>query len=592
MKILFSEKDHKYYLDVQPDKPFTSVSKVLSSIKKPFDSDYWSKKKAVEAGITQKEILDQWKTKSQHACSLGSHVHKLFEDDLISKGAKVHKEHDGLKEAFSLKELQNLEDGIYPELIIPHIPSWTIGTADYIRIEGKDFFIEDLKGFSLDTPIATNEGWKTIGELNVGDLIFDGNGDLTKIKKISPIHYNPCYKITFDSNDELICDHEHKWVVNMRLQNSKEHHKYITGEFTTLELEEKFIQGYTMNIDCVAINLPDVELPLDPYILGLWLGDGNNTCGTLTCMNDDIWKEIKNRGFDVSVDHNRNNNKAESRTIFGISTKLRELNLIGNKHIPNIYLRSSHNQRLALLRGFMDADGHFHQKRKRNVTATTKLWQANAFVELISSLGFKPTVLKCKTSGFGKVNIPSYTINFTSKVSPFLSRNKNYEEVVKGKNFYESKYRYIKKIERIDTVPTKCLAVESETHTYLAGKSFIRTHNTNEDLQLEPKKYYKKELGYADYTYLLAPVGHIIETKFNVYQLQLSLYSYYLECLGYNFKGGIIRHVVVDETKTNSELTIEDIPNLESIQKVIDYPITYMKDEAIAILKSFKNSNR
>ncbi len=260
MKILFSEKDHKYYLDVQPDKPFTSVSKVLSSIKKPFDSDYWSKKKAVEAEITQKEILDQWKTKSQHACSLGSHVHKLFEDDLISKGAKVHKEHDGLKEAFSLKELQNLEDGIYPELIIPHIPSWTIGTADYIRIEGKDFFIEDLK--------------------------------------------------------------------------------------------------------------------------------------------------------------------------------------------------------------------------------------------------------------------------------------------------------------------------------------------TNEDLQLEPKKYYKKELGYADYTYLLTPVGHIIETKFNVYQLQLSLYSYYLECLGYNFKGGIIRHVIVDETKTNSELTIEDIPNLESIQKVIDYPITYMKDEVIAILKSFKNSNR
>jgi len=591
MNIFFSEKDHKYFLDKEPNRPFTSVSKVLGTVKTPFDSDFWSKKKAAEAGITQQEMLAQWKAKSDHACNIGSHVHKLYEDDLIAQGAKVHKTEGELKKAFSLKELQRLEDGIYPELIIPHIPSWTIGTADIIEIKGKDFWISDYKGFSLDTPIATNEGWKNISDLQKGDLIFDGNGDLTPIRNVSAIHYNPCYKITFDTNDELVCDHEHKWVVSSRLQKSK-FCKYVTEELTTLEIEKKFKNGYVINIECVSLNLPDIDLPLDPYVLGLWLGDGNRTCGSLTCENDDIWEEIKKRGFEISVNHNRNFSNTESRTILGISTQLRKLNLLGNKHIPDLYMRSSYNQRLELLRGFMDADGHFNKRRKRNCISTTKMWQVNAFVELISSLGLKPTVLPYKGSGFGKTNIQMYSINFSSLVNPFLSRNKDYDNNVKKKNFFSSKVRYIKNIEKIETVPTKCLEVESETHTYLAGKTLIKTHNTNEDLQLEPKKYYKKELGYADYTYLLSPVSHVIQTKFNIYQLQLSMYSYFLECLGYNFKGGIIKHIIVNKNKTNDQLSIDDIQSLTDINQVMDYPIQYMKDEVIAILKSFKLTNK
>lgn len=591
MNILFSETEHKYFLDKEPNRPFTSVSKVLGTIKKPFDSKFWSAKKAEEEGITQEEMLKRWKKKADHSCLIGSHVHKLFEDDLVNKGGVLHKQEGAYKKAFSLKELQNLEDGIYPELIIPHIPSWTIGTADVITIKGKEFTIEDYKGFSLNTPIATDKGWKNIGDLQKGDLIFDGNGDLTPIKNVSSIHYNPCYKITFDTNDELICDHEHRWVVNSRLQKSK-FDKYVTEELTTLEVEEKFKNGYIINIECVSLNLPDIDLPLDPYVLGVWLGDGNRTCGSLTCVNDDIWEEIKKRGFEVSINHNRNFSRAESRTILGISTQLKKLNLLGNKHIPDLYMRSSYNQRLELLRGFMDADGHFNKKRKRNCISTTKTWQVNAFVELISSLGLKPTVIPYKGSGFGKTNIQMYSINFSSSINPFLSRNKDYNDNVKKKSFFSSKVRYIKNIEKIETVPTKCLEVESETHTYLAGKTLIKTHNTNEDLQIEPKKYYKKELGYADYTYLLSPVGHIIETKFNIYQLQLSMYSYFLECLGYKFAGGTIRHVVVDPLKTNEQLTPGDIISLESLHQVIDYPITYMKEEVIAILRSFKLSNK
>ena len=50
-------------------------------------------------------------------------------------------------------------------------------------------------------------------DLKVNDEVFDGDGFITTIKNVSNIHYNPCYKITFDTNESIICDHEHRWEV-------------------------------------------------------------------------------------------------------------------------------------------------------------------------------------------------------------------------------------------------------------------------------------------------------------------------------------------------------------------------------------------
>lgn len=108
---------------------------------------------------------------------------------------------------------------------------------------------------------------------------------------------------------------------------------------------------------------------------------------------------------------------------------------------------------------------------------------------------------------------------------------------------------------------------------------FIRDYKCNDDLEIEPKKYYKKEKGYSDYEYFKVPVSHIPSTKFNGYQLQLSLYSYFLEHLGYKFIGGVIEHIMFDKN---------DKPSGD----VKEYPITYMKKEVEAILKYFKLNNK
>ena len=384
-------------------------------------------------------------------------------------------------------------------------------------------------------------------DIIVGDTIFDGNGIPTKVQHVSQIHYNPCYKITFDNNSTLVCDHEHKWVINKFIGSSKkEGSKRINVEMLTTDIFE-YYKNNTLKL-AVAINPikieNDIELLIDPYILGTWLADGCRSGGTVTCLNDKVWDEIKKRGHTISHNHNRNNDKAESRTIYGLRSNIIKLGLLNNKHIPDIYLRASYKQRLDLLRGYMDGDGHLNICRKRCDMRTTSLKQAQDIQTLVHSLGYKCTILPYKTKGFGKENIQAYALSFRMKESCFLSRNFNYSDIIN----YTSKnnFNYIKSIEMIDTVPTKCLAVESEDHTYLAGKCLIKTHNTNKEIKTTNGYWqYDKETKKKYYVgnYMLEPLSHLEDCNLNHYKLQISTYAWMLEQEGYIVKDVAFTHL-------------------------------------------------
>ena len=589
MIIKFNEEKHKYYLENEDgsplhdtlNKPFVSVSKFLDYFTDPFNEQeqaekFVSSKNNVLKLKNKQEVLNYWKLRRD----CGTALHKKREDAAIDLGAFTYTiDEHGDKICYSIDELRDLRPGVYTELTIPLMSAWLIGTADQVKVEEKDgkrwVSILDFKGFSLDTPIATKSGWKTIEEIKVGDEIFDGNGNLTTIKNVSSIHHNPCYKITFDSNDTLICDHEHKWEIKTR---KTKYSDFSESTMTTLEMIELLNKKQSLYISIPKLELPDIELPLDPYILGLWLGDGNRTVGTITCMNQEIWDEIAKRGFKVSIDHNRKeNNKAESRTIYGIVTALYKLNLIGNKHLPDLYMRASYNQRLELLRGFMDADGHFHRKRRRVVMITTKLWQAEAISQICASLGIKTTSFHYKTTGFGKENISAISVNMTPDVNIFLCRNLDYLEVI-GKprsNFFYNKHRQIKSIELVDTVPTKCLEVESEAHTYLIGKQLIKTHNTNgHKLNIKPQKYYSKEKGYSDFKYFYAPINHVPCDTFQKYTYQLSAYAYFLEKLGYHVDKLEIESIIMNDKGEEEKSEI--------------LPVEYKKKDIVQMIEHYK----
>ena len=155
---------------------------------------------------------------------------------------------------------------------------------------------------------------------------------------------------------------------------------------------------------------------------------------------------------------------------------LRDLNKLGviqNKHIPLIYLRSSKASRLALLQGLVDSDGHIDKDRGRVHFYNTNRAISSAVAELVSSLGDVPHTSTKVMKGFGVECVAHFVgwkptevcVRFPRKIANFQARK-------------ITPYRAVSMIERVESVPTKCIAVDSDSRTYLCGESMIPTHNT------------------------------------------------------------------------------------------------------------------
>lgn len=392
--------------------------------------------------------------------------------------------------------------------------------------EQSGFCIFDWKGLPLDTPILTENGFVNMGDLQEGMYVFDKDGNKAKILHCSEIHHNPCYKIKFDNNDEIVADIDHRWLISFIHKckykgEYKDYGKEVV--MTTKELKEYLDTVKDKHrsdlipkiINAKPINCDEKELPIDPYVLGVWLGDGSADCGIITNPYEEIFNEIERRGYKVGPDVSHGSSgKAMMRTVYDLSGKLRQLNLLRNKHIPEIYLLASYQQRLDLLRGFMDADGYYHKKRNRFVTDTTKENQKNFVVTLLGTLGVKPTVIDTVSKCEGKT-YKTWDICFYMQESPFLMRK---HDIRKNRDSF--KYRNIVSVEEVEQVPTRCIEVDSPSHTYLATEKCIVTHNTNVSLTKDFKKP------------LLSPFQNMNEEPLSHYTMQLSCYQIPMEAIG------------------------------------------------------------
>ena len=591
----FKPSTHQYIIG---DKPYTSFSSIIKLVEPIKDWDdiaikYAKKHSTKKDPLTVEDVKKKWAEEGRTSREKGTLFHALKEEeDINSKDNPVYFS-ETVNDIKPIRDLETLEDGIYPELTLYNNEYQACGTADKVIIETIDGIryasVLDYKGLSLDTPIPTKHGWKLMKEINEGDEIFDGEGNITKVEHVSNIHNNPCFKIVFDTNEEIICDNEHKWELSFTGRSRKNGIYLKNIVLTTQEIFNNFKnlkKTKLPRIKCTKLNLGDAVLPLDPYILGLWLGDGAKSGGKITCINNDIWDEIHKRGYKTSLDHCRFQERAETRTIYGISIVLRNLNLLNNKHIPDIYMRSSHAQRLDLLRGFMDSDGYYNRTRSRCVMATTQKWQADALADLVNSLGFKATIIKAFASGFGKKNIPKFDICFTPDENPFLIRNKDFK-VKEGKASKESFFRKIKNIEVVETIPTKCITVCSPLQTYLFGKGYIKTHNTSKTID-EESYFNNRDQKHA---MLSNPLQSVMDCNFMKYSLQLSMYAFFLEKYNFTPKDLVLVHLVVGELPKDKEskYKIEYEGKMFHVEHEIEYPVKYMKKEVKALLQYHKS---
>ena len=631
MDIIFKEAEHSYF---RGDIRYSGITSLLGKYKPKKDWDKIAEnysKKGVDhvlKGLSKnwqiplkqaKEMWEEeflqaanpkdwvrmmWKKKSNIALESGSFFHNYMEI-LESKTANYNPIVNGEKHSL---DLSILTPGTYLELMCFSHLHHICGQADkMILYEDNSFSLRDYKGLALDTPILTGTGWKTMGELTYGDKVYDRNGELTEIQHISKLHENPCYKIKFDTNDELIADHEHKWVVYFT-RGSGKYYKEVEKIFTTEELyvylqNTKRISETIPKIKCVKLaDSEDIILPIDPYVLGVWLGDGTKSSGKITQVSEAVWDELNYRGYELSLNHERfqEDKTGETKTLFGLQTKLRKLGLLNNKHIPDIYFTASYSQRLDLLRGFMDADGYYNKCRKRFVASTTQKWQANSFHKLISSLGWKCSILEtytCCTNCEDTSKKKAWDVCFNAVENPFLTRNKSCIQE-RGVKRDTHTYRSIKSIERVDTVITKCISVKSETETYLAGYGLITTHNTSLTIDIEPKTFYSKGSKKRVAEHYLSPISHLTTNNYITYCLQLSCYAYMLELYGYKCKDLWIDHVIWEYEKPSyklkkGELVIGEEPEFNRIKvykRTDSIRANYLKPEVKALFNQHKNS--
>jgi len=544
--------EHRYH-HRETGKTYKSVTTTLSSIEPHFDSESVSLAITKQAdkvkqeryiGLTQQQILDFWQLLNDEANVYGTKVHDIVERYLLAnKWYFPSDDEEGEFEETVISGYENLkiDEGIamWPERIMFAEDYELAGMADLIiDIDEQYFDVWDWKGLPIDTPIFTSNGWKTMGTISKADSVYDINGKLSKILHISEVKNKTCYQINFDNNEKIVSDFEHRWLVSF-YRDKVFKDKVMTTEELYHYVKELNDSGKRRSHKIPKIKIAKplnndiVNLPIDPYLFGVWLGDIHSADEKVTNMNEEIWSEIRSRGYEVGDDVSQGGcGKASTRTIFGLRTKLRELGLLNNKHLPEIYLHSSYEQRLLVLRGFMDSDGYYNKTRKRFVMSTTREWQSKAFTQLISSLGVKPTVIYYKKKANGKIIDVIDVLFSTKSFNPFLCRNQIGVEYGLNDN---GSFKNIVSVNLVESVPTRCIEVESETKTFLYGDTFSVTHNTNREFNFFNP--------FGNET-LFAPFDHLQSCQWSIYSLQLSVYAYMYElefknrkcrqiCIGY-----------------------------------------------------------
>lgn len=376
------------------------------------------------------------------------------------------------------------------------------------------------KGVITSTLAITPTGKKIFGDLKVGDAIIGSNGKPFNVIGVYPQGLKDIYKITFNDGYSITTDGSHLWTVSSN--NSGENSKNRKNRYITISTEQmldenlvleqigtgwnekrpyKFKTYYKQKNGNSKWQIPIVKpiefennniLPIEPYLLGLSLGDGNFTKSSAIAieLHKDDFDELFNGVTLTEQKSCENNRKAY---INYHASDIKELGLENTKSdtkfIPEIYKYSSVENRLAILQGLMDTDGHCMKSKngKFNGTeySTTSERLADDVAEIVHSLGgivrkkskigkYKKedgTIVECKKAYRLNIKMPN-------KFNPFRLKRK--ADTYNLPNKYKIS-RYIKNIEPCGQGETVCIAVDAPDKLYVTEHAIV-THNTTQSI--------------------------------------------------------------------------------------------------------------
>lgn len=332
------------------------------------------------------------------------------------------------------------------------------------------------KALQVDTPVLTTKGWKRHGDLVVGDYVFGDDGKPKMVVWNSGAYDWHTMNISFSDGFGIVAAHEHLWKIyhddhKGRVEEIKETQEI----FKRRDCRKPFIKA-----DC-GIDMPERDLPIDPYLLGYWLGDGYSANGYICSGAEDAWnleqfgkvRREKDGYYIVKID--------------GLSRKLRHNGLLHNKHIPIEYLLSSREQRMALLRGLMDTDGCVNKGRGRCEFTQKKGQLAEDVYVLLRSLGYKPTKHEYRSLMNGKDCGTKIRLCFVAdkgdKIFSLPRKQERLDNKVTADREDKCKF-FISEISEGEKEMVNCIQVEGGM--YLAGYELVPTHNSEGSSRLLP----------------------------------------------------------------------------------------------------------
>lgn len=345
----------------------------------------------------------------------------------------------------------------------------------------------------IENSVPTPQGWRRFGDLEVGDEVFSEKGLPTTILEIHPQGEKQLYKVNFNDGSSVEVGADHLWTVWTEKQRDTyllKDKKGRTGNpkvLTTLNIKENIHKRFTIPIT-EPVQYSKKELLIDPYIMGIIIGDGHIGKKSVNISSSDDFiinkvrerlingyslTQAKSRKYDYAIVSNENNN--QYIRYFKSSEKI----LSNSKYIPREYLISSIEDRIELLQGLMDSDG-FIDKRGTVSYSTVSQKLSTDFKELVESLG---GICKIKTKtpiyiykGEKKEGQLCYTIhvNLPNGIQG-CSLPRKVERLNSNRKYLPM--RKIISIELSEVKEAMCIAVDNPSELYLT-KDYIVTHNT------------------------------------------------------------------------------------------------------------------
>ncbi len=337
------------------------------------------------------------------------------------------------------------------------------------------------KALANGEPVLTPNGWIPIEELIIGDQVIAGDGSFTKVTGVFPQGKRKLFKIEFSDDSYTTVDEDHLWLTETKHER---YYKKSGGKIrTTKEIINTLYLGKKEANHSIPIVLPiqydSKVLPIDPYVFGCWLGDGDGI-GRIT-GTEEIFEQL------VLADASLGTKQTDKRrpncltyTVLGLSGILRILGLRNRssyeKFIPEDYLYADVDQRVALLQGLLDTDGTISKFGSVQFFTTSDVL-ADHVTQLAQSLG---TIVRKKQKQ-GRIGNKLYrwcwilTFKFTRDFIPFRLERKKNRIINNDSNRYRR--RLISNIVEAGYGPATCISVDHSSGLFVT-RDHIVTHNT------------------------------------------------------------------------------------------------------------------